>query len=102
MARETQPAPPHPDLASLSGALRELIKCADLTQGEVADHADGLDAKQVNSYVCGRVNPGYFNLRRLCRGIGIKPVALMAAIEAIEEGEDGGRAVADRVGEILR
>jgi transcriptional regulator with XRE-family HTH domain len=82
-------APPAPDLMSLSQALKELIARAKTTQQAVAKNSDGLDAKQVNSYVCGRVNPGYVNVRRLCRAIGVKPVELMARIEAIEEGEGG-------------
>jgi hypothetical protein len=89
MSRHRKSTPRDPELASLCQALKELIAHAKITQREIADNSGGLDTKQVNSYICGRINPGYTNLRRLCQGIGVKPVALMARIEAIEEGEGG-------------
>jgi transcriptional regulator with XRE-family HTH domain len=80
--------PRDPELTSLCLALKDLVARAGIKQEKVADKSS-LDAKQVSSYLRGRVNPGYVNLRRLCNGIGVTPVELMARIEAIEEGKSG-------------
>jgi DNA-binding Xre family transcriptional regulator len=88
MPRERKSTPRDPELATLGAAIEVLIaRGPSKTQTAVADES-GLDNKQVGSYVRGRVNLRYTNLRRLCRGLGAKPSELMAIVEALETGED--------------
>jgi hypothetical protein len=84
MPRPRTSTPRDPELATLAAAIQARIDAnPDLTQTAVAGRA-GLETKQVNSYVCGRVEPTFRNFRRLARGLGVKASELMAAIESIE------------------
>jgi Helix-turn-helix len=84
MPRPRTSTPRDPELATLGAAIEAVMaRNPNMTQTVVAERA-GLEVKQVNSYVCGRVEPGFHNFRRLARGLGVKSSELMAEIEAIE------------------
>lgn len=89
MPRPRTSEPRAPELASLGLAIEALMRRGpeSLTQTAVA-HVSGLDVKLVNSYVRGQGNPTYRNLRRLARGLRVELSELMAAVEAIECGQD--------------
>jgi transcriptional regulator with XRE-family HTH domain len=88
MPRPRTSTPRDPELATLAAAIEAVMaRRSNVTQTAVAGRA-GLEAKQVNSYVCGRVEPTFRNFRRLARGLGVKASELMAEIEAIEAAED--------------
>ena len=61
---------------------------ADMTQESVADDA-GLDAKQVSSFACGRGNPTYETLLRLCEGLHVSLGELMVRADELYDKHPG-------------
>ncbi len=56
----------------------------DMKQESVADDS-GLDAKQVGTFVCGRGNPTYETLLKLCEGLHVSLGELMVRADELYE-----------------
>jgi transcriptional regulator with XRE-family HTH domain len=84
MPTKRKSTPRSPDHAVLGQAIEVLIaKDARMTQETVA--ADGgLNIKQVGTYARGQGNPTYANLLKLCRGLHVSPVQLLALVDELE------------------
>lgn len=97
MPRPRTSTPRDPELVTVGAAIKAVMARRSIaTQTAVAERA-GLETKQVNSYVCGRVEPTFRNFRRLARGLGVDSSELMAEIEAIEAAEETPEGVSEGV-----
>lgn len=71
--------------AALGQAIELVIaENADMTQESVADDS-GLAAKQVGSFACGRGNPTYETLLKLCEGLHVSLGELMVRADELYE-----------------
>ncbi|HTA97583.1 MAG TPA: helix-turn-helix transcriptional regulator [Solirubrobacteraceae bacterium] len=71
--------------ATLGQAIELVIaENADMTQESVADDS-GLDVKQVGTFVCGRGNPTYETLLKLCEGLHVSLGGLMVRADELYE-----------------
>jgi transcriptional regulator with XRE-family HTH domain len=85
MPRQRKSKPRSPDHAALGQAVEMLIAAnAHMTHETVA--ADGgLTPKQVGEIVRGRGNPTYTTIRKLCRGLHVRPGQLLVLAEELQD-----------------
>lgn len=77
------------DLRDLVAArLRELREAAGLTQGELADSAQGLSRAYLSEVERGEKSLGLETLGRLARALGVEPVELLRPKRANEPGPE--------------
>ena len=93
MPPQSKSTPRNPELAILGEAFRIALARSPHTTKTAVAEASKLENKQVGSYMRGRMEPSYRNFRRLCRGLGIKPSALLEIVEDLEAREEASELV---------